>query len=89
MSIVIIKPSLEHLGDVVRVEAAAWPDIGEGMVAEKDKFRIRIENGLMYLLLFNEKPAGIISYQHAAFTDPETITMGFQKTGMRQQTTAT
>ncbi len=65
----IIKPTLDNLEDVISVEKAAWPDIGEGMVAEYDKFKNRIELDLMYLLYFDGKPSGIISFQHPSFTN--------------------
>ncbi|MBU1201882.1 MAG: hypothetical protein KJ583_07645 [Nanoarchaeota archaeon] len=69
----IIKPTLKDLEAVVNVEKAAWPDIGDGMVAEHSKFKTRIELGLMHLLYFNGKPAGIISYQYPSFTNSEIL----------------
>ena len=65
----IVKPTLDDLDVVVGVENAAWPDIGDCMVAEHEKFKIRIELGLMSLLYYDGVPAGIISYQYPGFTD--------------------
>ena len=74
----IIKPTLTDLDVVVNVETAAWPDIGDGMVAECEKFKTRIELGLMYLLYFDSKPAGIISYQYPSFTDSGVLSQLFK-----------
>ncbi|MBC8494802.1 hypothetical protein H8D36_01480 [archaeon] len=69
----IVKPTINDLETIVAVEKAAWPDIGDGMVAEYDKFKTRIELGLMYLLYLNNTPAGIISFQQPAFTNPKIL----------------
>jgi hypothetical protein len=65
----IIKPEMSHLETVLQVEQAAWPDVGEGMVAEIDKFKNRIELGCLFLLYFNGQPTGVISYEHANFVN--------------------
>lgn len=81
----IVKPSLSELEMVVRVEQAAWPDIGTGMVAEYEKFKTRIELGMMYLLYFKGKPAGIISFQYAAFTNAVVLENIFEKYEQKQK----
>jgi len=68
----IIKPNINDLETVVAVENAAWPNIGEGMVADTAKFATRLELGLMWLLFYEGKAAGIISYQYPSFTNAST-----------------
>jgi len=64
---------MNNLEEVLLVEQNAWPDIGEGMVAEKQKFMNRIELGWINLLYHNSQPAGVISYHKPAFTIPSTL----------------
>ncbi|MGV8162274.1 MAG: GNAT family N-acetyltransferase [Candidatus Nanoarchaeia archaeon] len=70
----IIKPTLADLKTVVSIEQKAWPDIGQGMIAEYEKFETRIANDLMYMLLIDDKPAGIISFQKPTFTNSASLT---------------
>jgi|FLOH01.1.fsa_nt_gi hypothetical protein len=69
----IVKPTIKDLDTVVQIEKSAWPDIGEGMVAEYEKFENRLKLGLMYLLYFENQPAGIISFQKPSFTNSEVL----------------
>ena len=69
----IIKPTLGDLDKIVQVEQSAWPDIGDGMVAEYEKFQKRIELGCMWLLMLDDKPAGIISYQKPSFASADSM----------------
>ncbi len=65
----IIKPTIKNLEEVVAVENAAWPNIGDCMVADISKFALRLKLGLMWLLYCDGHPAGIISYQYPSFMD--------------------
>lgn len=65
----ITTPSMDDLEKVVQVEKDAWPDIGDSMVADYQKFQTRIELGTIKLLYFYGQPAGVISYQYPGFTD--------------------
>jgi len=81
----IIKPQMSHLETVLNVEQAAWPDVGEGMVAEIEKFKNRIELGCISLLYLNEQPTGIISYEHPNFVNGnilEKILTEYEKSGL-------
>ncbi|MFA6888108.1 MAG: hypothetical protein WC254_01275 [Candidatus Woesearchaeota archaeon] len=69
----IVTPTVDDLDAVLAVENAAWPPVGKGMVAEPEKFKIRLELGLMHMLYFNGNPAGIISFQSPSFTCASTL----------------
>ena len=69
----IIKPKLAHLEIILEVEQASWPDVGEGMVAEIEKFQNRINMGCISLLYIDEQPTGIISYEHPNFVNGDIL----------------
>jgi len=69
------KASLEDLATVVGIEQAAWPDVGEGMIAEEKKFETRLKLGLMNIAYLDEKPAGTISYQLPSFVNSDDLAL--------------
>ena len=69
----IKQPTLQDLDGIVALERLSWKKTDKGMVATKNKFITRIDNGLMHIMKVNQKLAGIITFQNAAFTNSSTI----------------
>jgi GNAT superfamily N-acetyltransferase len=70
--ITIQKASPYELKSILKIEQAAWPE-GDGMVADQEKFIIRLRQELINIALIDGEPAGAITFQKPGWISSEII----------------